>query len=786
MTEFSLRTVVSQAVRCFALLVTVLAVLLQTSVDAQTNPAGLPKGNQLVKTEIIFDHASAQPSHSPEKPVARVGVRFVIEPGWHIYWKNPGEAAFPTQVTWKAKEGWEIRNFRWPAPYRFIEKGDVVTFGYRDEVMLIADLVAPSFEGADFEYSAVPVTAHLSWLVCKESCVPGEADVSAILPFGSTQPVGPSEWYSHFERFDATTPIDISTVAGRQGFHNPRLKPFVAGAVRRGEQVQAGLELHGFPLPLGSAAAESVQLFHEENPDFEVGRPKLAPGADVPTITFELKAGKEIPLGEHQLNGIIVLSCTACGTERDLSVAWSIPIRAHEAGKSSDISETPLDLSPDGVDLTFRRHTMEEDSAVPVSQDSGSFYAVVAAFLAGILLNIMPCVLPVLSLKVFGFVENSQTRAHAVRSALVFATGVISTFLVLAAAVVSLKGLGAQIGWGFQFQHLGFVFALTFVVFLFSLGFFGLYTFNPPGLQIANQYANRYQGRLIAKHFLDGVLATLLSTPCTAPFLGTALAFAFVQPGWKTFLIFAAIGAGLATPYVLLASNEKLLRKLPKPGAWMDTAKQILGFFLLATVLWLLFVMQSLHPSSILPTLALLLISFFIVWLKRELQHTHGLERFARGLAIASFGIIGATALQTYAMVNAAETAESTQLVDGDVVPWSMFSAEAVETAQRKGETVLIDFTADWCITCKFNERFVLGSDSGRAVLKEFGITAIKADWTSRDAAVTAALKRYGGQGVPHYVVISPVRDEPEILPTLLTTSMLRDAFSRARQSDAR
>ncbi|MCC6953305.1 MAG: thioredoxin family protein, partial [Deltaproteobacteria bacterium] len=680
---------------------------------------------------------------------------------------------------------------RFPAPYKYIEKGDILTFGYETETLIISDIYAPLVIP---EHDApITIRADVNWLVCKDSCVPGGRQVELTLPFGTESPLEGSRSYDMFQRFDAQTPQSLTRLRQVKGWEQFGFQPVVERTVvAPGQKFSAGVILTGIPQKALATIDNHVQLFPEANDVLDIGRPKISvlpsSSAEEPSralAVFPLKGFSAAPSG-LELRGTGVISCAICEQETDFTFEWRVPLRVEADDSAAEgWSSEFASAARNGKLLRFREASHGEDGAEVLAAEPGGLSAfgflgaLIAAFLAGIILNVMPCVLPVISLKVLGFVESgSSSRGRAFRNALVFASGVLFTFLVLALIVIGLKSVGYQVGWGFQFQEPAFVFGLAIILFLLSLGFFELYHIEPPGLQSANRAARHVQETPLLRHFFDGVLATLLSTPCTAPFLGTALAFALTQSAPFTVAIFLAIGAGLALPYVILSTSSHLIRHLPKPGPWMDTFKQILGFLLLGTVVWLLSVLESLIAGSVLPTLLLLLIMFFILWCGRKLAFRSGVERRSRALRAVVVCALLLSTVQTWRGLSWARASSSASMSDASV-RWIPFSADRLEAEKLRKNVVFIDFTADWCITCKFNERFVLAKESVTKTMDELNVVALKADWTTRDPVITQALQSYGGIGVPHYVIIAPNGDV-RTLPTVLTPGMVVDALKSA------
>ena len=401
------------------------------------------------------------------------------------------------------------------------------------------------------------------------------------------------------------------------------------------------------------------------------------------------------------------------------------------------------------------------------------------AVIGGMILNLMPCVLPVISLKALSLVSQGGEEPRRVRQlGLSFAAGVVLTFVVLAAFVIVLKAGGEQIGWGFQFQSPGFVLFLTGLVFTLGLSLFGVLTIRLPGS--VGALGGIAQGEGLGHSFLNGVLATILATPCTAPFLGTALGFAFSQPAAVVVAVFVAIGVGLSLPYLVLAWQPGWVRFLPKPGAWMERFKQAMGFLLMATVLWLLWVVgKQLGMEAVVWTCAFLLslaLGAWIVGTWIDLRTSPGRRRAAWAvsllIALAGYGLFLHPLMVTPGGSGVAMETEG----------WEEFDVERVESLLAEDRILFIDFTAEWCWTCKVNERVVLSDGDVRERFEELDVALIKADWTNRDPEITRMLRAFGRSGVPLYVIFPAGRSrEPIVLPEVITKGIVLEGLERAR-----
>lgn len=449
---------------------------------------------------------------------------------------------------------------------------------------------------------------------------------------------------------------------------------------------------------------------------------------------------------------------------------------------------------------SLTRATSPLDRQFVTAQSSGGDVGLIAyigfAIIGGLLLNIMPCVLPVIALKVFGLVKMAGDEPKKIRRlGWMFSLGILVSFLVLALIVILLKVAGQQVGWGFQFQEPIFVIVMSALVFAFGLSLFGVFEIRLPGVAVAGVSAVITQqdhkgGKGYASSFAEGVFATILATPCTAPFLGSALGFAFAQPVGIILLIFATVAFGMALPYLLLTARPAWQRFMPKPGAWMETAKQFMGFLMMATLLWLLYILgKQLGMEGVIWTGAFLLMIGMACWVvgrfatltaSRAAVWTTWVAAFV--LAIGGYLAFIEGALDVRAAIAGTPVVSSAAGdTRSDEVVWEPFSLPALEVYLQKERPVFVDFTAEWCLTCKVNERTIIADRRVQDKLRSSGVATIKADWTNRNPAITRMLAKFGRAGVPLYVLFPRGRpNEPIILPEVLTPTILLDALERA------
>jgi thiol:disulfide interchange protein DsbD len=412
--------------------------------------------------------------------------------------------------------------------------------------------------------------------------------------------------------------------------------------------------------------------------------------------------------------------------------------------------------------------------------------------IGGVLLNIMPCVLPVIALKVFGLVRMAGDRpARIKRLGWAFSSGILASFLTLALVVILLQLAGQRVGWGLQFQEPLFVIAMAAVVFAFGLNLFGVYEIQLPGAaltSVSELVARPQAGSGYGSSFAEGVLATILATPCTAPFLGSALGFAFAQPWWTILLIFSSVALGMALPYLVLTARPAWLRFLPKPGEWMVTAKQFMGFLMMATLLWLLYILgKQLGMEAVIWTGAFLLAVGMAFWLvgryatpiaSRAVYRLTWLAAFI--LILAGYEVFLESALNVRSLVAGMPSGAGDGNESAEGIAWKPFSLAGLEAELKSGKPVFVDFTAEWCLTCKVNEKTVINTEAVIAKFKSIGAVAIRADWTNRNPDITKLLSKFGRSGVPLYVVFPPGKPHaPIVLPEVITQGMVLEALDR-------
>jgi len=664
----------------------------------------------------------------------RLGISFTLKPGWHIYWQNPGESGEAPKLRWSLPPGIEAGPVEWPTPER-IQTKSVVSFGF-DGTPLLGTTLRPLGAFAPRAGQA-RVALRLNWLACEEdSCVPASAELALDVPITPEPPAPDPRWAPAFTLLDRQQPTRVgATIDERKdGKLALRLDASALGTNRTGARFaffprEPGVVDEGEEAEI-TAARDHIEIL-------------LSRGANPPAV----------PSG---FGGLLVVD--VAGNER----SYDVGAPRDEAARAR-------------IDVPAAAETRDDTPlATDLRPRIGATVAILFAFLGGLLLNLMPCVFPVLSLKVLAFVERAHGDARGVRSqGWAFASGVMVSFWLLAGALLAVRAGGAELGWGFQLQSPLFIALLAYLLFALALSLVGVFDVMP---SLGGGFAGRAESRSgHAGSFWTGALATIVATPCTAPFMGPALGFALTQPPTVAMAVFSALGAGMAAPYVALAYFPSALRLLPKPGVWMERFRQLMAFPLFATVLWLASVFErQTDVTALMQLLTGLLVVAFALWLwgapRRAIRRSLAATMAAIALAAVGFGLGISAASRAPAAV--AENIAA----DGFWEPWSPARVEAL---RADGHGVFVNFTAAWCLTCKVNERAIFARSDVREVFARHRVVALEADWTNENADITNALASFGRDGVPLYVFYPAGLDgDPVLLPQVPTRQHLEAVFS--------
>ena len=687
-------------------------------------------------------------SANPARPGDTIwaGVDLKMDAGWHTYWKNPGDSGIATTIKWDLPPGVTAGEIQRPLPEK-LPPAEVTTYGYEHEVMLLAPLTLAT----NLTPGPLVLKADVSWLECKEQCVPGKASIEATLNIGSETKTSADaamieSWKDKVP--NALTGSDWNVRAWWEGPANADMRSLMIAGDFQG--------------PLFGQLPNKFDFFPDANNNFEI-QAAIENATDTKALFCVRKPVKKFS-GDwpKEISGVLVLEggVKRIGIEVKLPVSDQVPIVAPPA--ATNATATASDLPSQSL-----------------------WRMLLYAFIGGLILNLMPCVLPVIALKILGFVSEAKSDPPHIRAmGLVYAIGVLVSFLALAAIVIGVKAAGRQAGWGMQFGNPIFLVCLTTLVTLVALNLFGVFevTLGGRALDAAGNLASRHGA---AGAFFNGVLATVLATPCTAPFLSIALGFAFAQSAAFIVLIFLAVGTGLAIPYVVLSWNPAWLKFLPKPGAWMEKFKIAMGFPMLATAAWLFNLASGSYGKNVLWLGLFLVVIAFAAWIFGEFFQ-RGRKRRGTALVIVLILLIGGYA---YALENqlrwrepvTASTTTGSLKESPDGIDWQRWSPEAVVQARNEGHPVLVDFTADWCLTCQVNKKTSIEIPSVRAKLKAINAVAFTGDYTRTPDSITTELQHYNRAGVP-LVLVYPkdAAAPPIVLPEILTPGIVLVALDNA------
>ncbi|MCH2175268.1 MAG: thioredoxin family protein [Lentisphaeria bacterium] len=684
----------------------------------------------LVTPEVLLSHEVAKPGDT-----VTVGIKYKMKEHWHIYWENPGVVGQPTQILYPTKPEWLVPSqISWPLPVR-----DIVTLGegfdplvsyyYGNEVILTQTFEIPK----GTQEQTVDVRILTKWLACKEQCIPGEENLEFKLKIGQESALTKDAETLHKER-----------------------------------QILPELNQATVNFTVEQTDAKTVVLTTTpqlDNADFfplivKQLDPQNLPVAKDNKITITFKEG--VP---ESLVGLVV-SSNELPDSNSKGQYIDIDLKGNGNSKALDAN--------DADDLQLGDFKAEADDTTVIK-------ALLLAFFGGLLLNLMPCVLPVVSLKVLSFVEQAGDAKNAWKHGVAFTVGVLVSFWTLAGTIIVLSQSSSKFGWGFQLQSPVFNIFLVFLLFIMGLSFFGVFEF---GMSLMSVGQGKAKKKGLQGSFWSGMLATIVATPCTGPGMGVALGFALAQPSYITILVFTALGIGMSSPYLLLGFKPSLMKYIPKPGPWMETFKQFMGFLLVATVIWLVSVVGALtSPDVVIAVLAGLMIASMGAWVfgqwatpAKPLKTQRIATCIALVLLIAGIQY-SLKAVDTFEELTTNIEQSETQ-ISQKKIKWQVYKTATINEKIAAKESFFIDFTADWCLSCKANEAVALTSEVGNK-LEEKGIIAYKADWTRRDEEITKALKKFGRSGVPLYVLFDGKTGEFKILPQVLTEDIVLDALDK-------
>lgn len=651
-----------------------------------------------------------------------VGLRQQIRPHWHTYWKNPGDSGLPTEINWTLPEGAKAAPIVWPTP-TLIDVSGVINYGFQDDVLLLVKITPPADASGTLH-----LKADANWLVCDDVCIPEDGKFALDLPVGATARPADADTRTLFDKARRSVPTESPWPArfGLAKSGDPTLE-----IAAKGLKADTIRDAYFFPAEWGAVANMARQTASV-----------TAEGIRIP-----LKKGDAKGAAPQQIAGTLVLTeKTGDGEQRQ------------------------------AFDLVARLDPALVPSAAPISaagvENLTLAQALLFAVLGGLILNLMPCVFPVLAMKAAAFARLAgHERGVMRRDGLAYTAGVLVAFAAMAAVVLAIRASLGEVSWGFQFQSPIFSLLVAYLFFVVGLNLAGVFEIGG-GFAGVGQALTARSGATGA--FFTGVLAVIVATPCTAPFMAAALGFALSQPAPQTVAVLLAMGLGLALPYLALSMTPALQRLMPRPGAWMDRLRQFLAFPMWASAVWMIWVLtQQTGPDGVVYALGGMILIAFAIWLLRTSSAgTIGLW-LRRGVAAVAVLLAFAAVLKLEDGPATAASASGGPSSGVNFEGWERFSRARMTEAAAAGKPVFVDFTAAWCITCLVNERVALETPATRKAFEQTGTVKLKGDWTNRDPEITSLLKELGRAGVPLYLYWAPGADGPKILPQVLTEAAI-------------
>ncbi len=663
-----------------------------------------------------------------------VGLLLQHQPDWHTYWRNPGDSGLPTQLNWHLPAGVQAGAIAWPLPHK-LRAGSLTNYGYDREVLLAVPLtLSPNFKAS----TTLEIGLHANWLVCRLECIPQEGDFRLSLPAQTSH----APMSRAFEAVLAQQPRPVNPDKTQANFDIQNQTQFITLQISDLPAALQGHRLAVFP-----ETADILESAADQHPFASQSWQGAVWSARLPLSSLRQTAPPTLPL-----------------------------LLVDGQGPSQQGFSLAIPLQQDWPALPDGPVTSSAPAASPEQPHEaglwGFVWALAGAFVGGLTLNLMPCVLPILAIKVLSFAQHSrQQRAHRI-AGLAYTAGVVLSFLLLGSGVLALRAAGEQLGWGFQLQSPWVVSALALLFTLIALNLWGLLEL---GQVLPSSWLSFQASHPASDALLSGVLAVAIASPCTAPFMGASLGLAMTLPTPQALAIFASMGLGLALPYLLASWWPAVARRLPHPGPWMLMLRQLLAFPMLATVVWLLWVLgqqSNLDVSTLL--LAWLLGLSALVWSARF--RTRG-GRVLQVLFALYLAGLGTTWVQSLQSATTPDSAPTTHAANAPTSAWQDWSEAKVRQSLAQNQPVFVDFTAAWCVTCQINKKTTLGNRSVLADFQAHQVNLLRADWTRRDPAITAALSALGRSGVPVYVLYAPGR-APLVLSELLSASQIHEALA--------
>ena len=788
-----------------------------SSAGAESWQAGARRVGAL-EVELVADARQVVPGET-----FRVGLRLRHDPHWHTYWRNPGDTGFPTRFDLQGPAGTAYSDIVWPVPER-LAIGPLANYGYEGETLIYRDVTLPE----DFRGRQARFRVKAEWLICREVCVPGEAALQLDIPVGGATvlaegeavsfdesrrqapdagkaPVQAGWWQRGNEAILILPPALTAGGAPRSALFLPHFAEVVKPvAPQRLVEIANEEGRYGLVLAIDEQAARSAESGWERQGGILVldGRQPVA--ISLQRLAVAPLAGRTLAVDKPrvvELEGFAAEggnggNGSASGLLGQVQGGQAPAAAAGAAGAAGEGPSAGEDGSTDAARTPAGTGTASVDIRT-------LGLAMLAALLGGLILNLMPCVFPVIGLKILSFTEAAAGKpAVARRHAMVFSLGVVLTFVALAALLIGLRALGQAAGWGFQLQSPVFVAAMALLFVLIGLNLFGVFEAGASLTRLGGTAPPARSG--YGSSFMTGVMAVVVATPCTAPFMGSAVGFTLGSSAVQMLLVFAALGVGMALPYLVLASSQRMLALLPRPGAWLQTFKQFLAFPMFMTAAWLTWVLalQTDAEGVLLLLLAAICLAFSC-WIYGRWQfelRPRGARSTPAWVAAALVSLVfcvglvsrlpvvaesgaGNAAASTGAAALAASAPACVKGPDGKLpaacVGWQPWSAERLAAARAAGQPVFVNFTAAWCLTCQVNKRAVLQREEVQKAFQDHNVLLLEADWTRRDRLISEELARHGRNSVPFYLFHDGRKGtEPRQLPELLTVDIVRDAIA--------
>jgi thiol:disulfide interchange protein/DsbC/DsbD-like thiol-disulfide interchange protein len=689
-----------------------------------------PVRTEHVTAELVADRAALVPGAT-----TTIALRLAIDRGWHTYWRNPGESGLPTTLAWRLPAGYRAGDIVWPAP-KALPAGPLVNYGYEGEVFHLVPLTVPAEATAG---ATATLAARADWLVCKETCVPEGADLTLELPVAPQ--AAASRWHDAIAATEASLP-------------RPLPAAWNVRAAASGPRIALSLTP-----PANARDPGRLQFFAYDEGRIEASAPQSREASNGRDAVLDLPVSHELKGTFGPLRGVLRAEQ---GFVTDAGIVQAVTIDVPLQG-------TPVAGPKPAIDAGVSFATASSASIGDTASLAALPVALLFALAGGMLLNLMPCVFPILSIKALGLATPDAGGRRALRlEGVAFAAGVVVAFAVLGIALFALRAAGAQLGWGFQLQSPAVVTALAILFFVIAQNLSGVFEFGAlvPSSVATWSHANRH-----VNAFASGLLAVAVASPCTAPFMGAALGYALAAPVAITLGVFVALGLGMALPYFLLAWFPQWRRVLPRPGPWLVRLRQVLAFPLYATVAWLAWVLAAQVGVDAVLRLGIALVLVAVALFAWRAWRSAGRRAWSGAAAVAGI----AAAVVAWPLFAGTGTPEPVRTqAQGS---WQPFSPARVSQLTAEGRPVFVDFTAAWCITCQVNERLVLNDARVRQAFAQRNVALVRADWTRRDPLITQALAKLGRSGVPVYVLYRPGRP-PQVLPELLERQLVIDALA--------